>query len=114
MGKKLLFLFKSFVGGWILYLPYYLMQAFSLWVGYLLLKPPLALTFLQLLGLVIVIRILRGLVTKAGNIVSSELMKEQIAKDAWDKATSEAKSLPMIDRMTFADWFKAYRKTIAE
>ena len=97
-----------------MYLPYYLMQAFSLWIGYLLLKPPFVLTFFQLLGLVIVIRIIRGLITKAGNIVSSNLMKEQIAEDAWDKATSEARSLPMIDRMTFKDWYREYRKTISE
>jgi hypothetical protein len=116
MKKKALFLFKSFVGGWIMYLPWYLLQAFSLWIGVYLLNMSDTITYRNLLGFVIILRILRGLITKAGNVVTTEIMKEQIAKDAWDQALRNVPGetdQPLSDA-EFRTWYRAYRKTVTE
>lgn len=98
-----------------MYLPWYVLQSLSLWFGIILLNVPYHVTYWQLLGFVITLRILRGIITKAGNVVTTEIMKQQIARDAWDQALKqELYNDQDVSDAEFKTWYKAYRKTMAE
>ena len=49
-----------------------------------------------------------GYFYKGGNIIIAQIVKKQIAQDAWDEALSR------IQPIKFEDWWKKYKDTISE
>lgn len=111
MKNKFSLLFRGWVGGWLIYLPYYFMMTANLYVGYLLLHLSYHITYWQILGFVIALRITRGLIVKQGNLVSENLLRDEIAQAAFTEGYAQGVD-SRGSKGEFKKWWKNYRKTL--